>query len=289
MFTETKSNQNKNFLMLKFKVENMRIPFYVPLVFGLMHLLICYDSSKIQKYLLIWLIRHFLVFNCLCIIIIIWTICLNKIMRYSENYKKFETKNRGSTPHLFSSTSVFPGDFRNNIKIKREVRRTCLQVPRTFMTKSSQKTFILFIMIKPIHLLISECLLMLLECKISFSFVCTNILMVYLMLCCQMLEMDPNSSIGRMCLDKGNCLAENDQVETEETWQGAVTFDITDMGKKNKQRIHIFHRMETDECYMKFITPCHVENIYTNDVMADLDYSRNYMSKELMKRLGLGF
>ena len=78
-------------------------------------------------------------------------------------------------------------------------------------------------------------------------------------------------------------------METEETWQGAVTFDITDMGKKNEQRIHIFHRMETDECYMKFITPCHVENIYTNDVVADLDYSRNYVSKELMKRLGLGF
>ena len=37
----------------------------------------------------------------------------------------------------------------------------------------------------------------------------------------------------------------------------------------------------------EFITPFHVENIYTNDAMADLDYSRNYVSKELMK--GLGF
>jgi hypothetical protein len=43
--------------------------------------------------------------------------------------------------------------------------------------------------------------------------------------------------------------------------------------------------MEIEGCYMKFITPCYVENNYAHDAVADLDYSRNLLSKELMKRL----
>jgi hypothetical protein len=31
------------------------------------------------------------------------------------------------------------------------------------------------------------------------------------------------------------------------------------------------------------------KNVYENDAIADLDYNKNYVSKELMKRLGLGF
>jgi hypothetical protein len=36
---------------------------------------------------------------------------------------------------------------------------------------------------------------------------------------------------------------------------------------------------------MKFITPCFVENNYAHDAVADLDYIRNLLSKELVKRL----
>ena len=201
-------------------------------------------------------------------------------MRYSKNYEEVKTKNRGSTPHLFSSTSVFPGKFQ---KIKTEVRRTCSQVRRTFWTRSSQKTFILFIMTKPIHLLISECLLMLLECKISFSFDCTNILMVHLMLCCQMLEMDPNSSIGRMCLDKGNSLAENDQVESEGNWDGEGTWDTADSGKRKEVKAYTFFRMEKEDgTWDRYMTPCYVEGVNAFDGVTDLDCDKNYVSQEVV-------
>ena len=45
--------------------------------------------------------------------------------------------------------------------------------------------------------------------------------------------------------------------------------------------------METEECYMKFITPCYIEKNYAHDDVADLDYSRNLILKDLMKKLGV--
>ena len=74
-------------------------------------------------------------------------------------------------------------------------------------------------------------------------------------------------------------------MESKNTWQGEVTFEITANNKENEQRVHVFPRMETEGCYMKFITPCFVENNYAHDAVADLDYSRSLISKELMKKL----
>ena len=104
--------------------------------------------------------------------------------------------------------------------------------------------------------------------------------MFCLVLCCRTLEMDQKSTIGLRNVEK-------DQVDCENTWPGAITFEIGEDERKNEQRVHIFNRMETEECYMKLITPCYIENNYANDVVADLDYSRNLLSKELIKKLGV--
>ena len=68
---------------------------------------------------------------------------------------------------------------------------------------------------------------------------------------------------------------EKDQVECKNTLPEAITFEIVEDERKNEQRVHIFNKMEIEECYMKFITPCYIENNYAHDAVADLDYTRN--------------
>ena len=45
--------------------------------------------------------------------------------------------------------------------------------------------------------------------------------------------------------------------------------------------------METSDCYLKFITPCFVEEFYAFDVVVELNYSKNLLSNEFFKRLGV--
>lgn len=103
------------------------------------------------------------------------------------------------------------------------------------------------------------------------------------MLCCQMLEMDPNSSIGRMCLDKGNSLVENDRVESVGNWDGDSTWDTTDSGKQKEVKAYTFFRMENEDgTWDRYMTPCYVEGVNAFDGVTDLDCDKNFVSQEVV-------
>ena len=63
--------------------------------------------------------------------------------------------------------------------------------------------------------------------------------------------------------------------------------DTVESGLKNEQRVHTFSKMDTSDCYLKFLTPCFVEELYACDAVADLDYNKNLLHKEFFKRLGV--
>lgn len=55
--------------------------------------------------------------------------------------------------------------------------------------------------------------------------------------------------------------------------------DTDENGLRNEQRVHTISKMETQDCYMKFLTLCFVEELYACDDVADLDYSKNLLHK----------
>ncbi|GKB29397.1 hypothetical protein Tco_0868798 [Tanacetum coccineum] len=61
--------------------------------------------------------------------------------------------------------------------------------------------------------------------------------------------MDPNTSIGRLCLGENDRILLSDKIESEENWDGPEYQDTSDNGKRKEVKAFTFHRMETEEVW----------------------------------------
>ena len=97
-------------------------------------------------------------------------------------------------------------------------------------------------MIKQTHILTYMSYMRLLEYEYVLITYLTNLLMFHLMFLhiLAILAMSQNNS------DLGIMNDEKDQVESKNTWQGEITFEITADNKEDEQRVHTFNRMETE-------------------------------------------
>ncbi|GJR50642.1 DNA-directed DNA polymerase [Tanacetum coccineum] len=75
--------------------------------------------------------------------------------------------------------------------------------------------------------------------------------------------MDPNSSIGRICLGKDNRVSLNDKVEIHGEWDILKCNDTANSGQKKEAKAFTFYQMETEEISCKErIDSCFKRTIY---------------------------
>ncbi|GKB34017.1 hypothetical protein Tco_0878959 [Tanacetum coccineum] len=70
--------------------------------------------------------------------------------------------------------------------------------------------------------------------------------------------MDPNISLGRICMGEQHGVSLNDKVESEGYWNGSEFQDTTNSGEKKIAKAFTFYKMETDEPSDCYITPCFI-------------------------------
>ncbi|GJZ59022.1 hypothetical protein Tco_0614838 [Tanacetum coccineum] len=101
--------------------------------------------------------------------------------------------------------------------------------------------------------------------------------------------MDPNKSIGRLCLGEDNCISLNDGVESNEEWDAPKYNDTADSGAKKEAKVFTFYRMETEEISERYVAPCFVNGLEAYDGEINLDNDKNMISNELAVKLCLEY
>ncbi|GJV37095.1 hypothetical protein Tco_1409572 [Tanacetum coccineum] len=101
--------------------------------------------------------------------------------------------------------------------------------------------------------------------------------------------MDPNTSIGRLCLGVDDRVSLNDRIESEGQWDKSEFRDTTDSGKKKETKALTFYQMETEEASERYTTPCFVSGLHAYDGEINLDYEKNMISNEFAVKLLLDY
>ncbi|GKD18731.1 hypothetical protein Tco_1207889, partial [Tanacetum coccineum] len=101
--------------------------------------------------------------------------------------------------------------------------------------------------------------------------------------------MDPNNSIGRLCLGENDRVLLNNGIESEGDWDTFEYRDTTDSGRKKEIKSYTFYRMETKEASERYITPCFLEGLEAYDGENDLEYEKNMISNEFAVKLCLEY
>ncbi|GKC77819.1 hypothetical protein Tco_1128593 [Tanacetum coccineum] len=78
--------------------------------------------------------------------------------------------------------------------------------------------------------------------------------------------MDPNSSLGKICLGEDVVVISSDKVEGSGDWNSLEFQDTANSGKKKETKGMGFYQMETEEVSDRFMAPCFVNGLEAYDV-----------------------
>ncbi|GJX60468.1 hypothetical protein Tco_0291858 [Tanacetum coccineum] len=101
--------------------------------------------------------------------------------------------------------------------------------------------------------------------------------------------MDPNSSIGRLCLGKDDQVSLNDGIESTGEWDTPNQCNTTNGKGKKELKEFTYYRMETEEKSERYITPCFINGLEVYDGEINLKNDKNLISNSLAVRLCLRF
>ncbi|GKD25740.1 hypothetical protein Tco_1231954 [Tanacetum coccineum] len=90
--------------------------------------------------------------------------------------------------------------------------------------------------------------------------------------------MDPNTSIGRLCLGENNQGFVAEGIENKEQWEGPEFQDTASSGQDKEAKVFTFYRMEEEG--ERYFTPCYVGGLHTYDGEINLKYEENLISNE---------
>ncbi|GKC30080.1 hypothetical protein Tco_1037374 [Tanacetum coccineum] len=99
--------------------------------------------------------------------------------------------------------------------------------------------------------------------------------------------MDPNTSIGRLCLGEDNRVSLNDGVESNGEWDTLEYHDTTDSEKKKEAKAFTFYRMETEDISERYDAPCFFNCLEAYDGEINLEHDKNLISNEFAVKLCL--
>ncbi|GJY43403.1 hypothetical protein Tco_0431616 [Tanacetum coccineum] len=101
--------------------------------------------------------------------------------------------------------------------------------------------------------------------------------------------MDPNTSIGRLCLGENDHVSLNDGIESKGNLDTSEYCEIADSGWKNETNAFTFYRMETEEVSKRYITLCFVVGLNAYDGEINMEYANNMISNEFVVKLCLEY
>ncbi|GKD05473.1 putative reverse transcriptase domain-containing protein [Tanacetum coccineum] len=92
--------------------------------------------------------------------------------------------------------------------------------------------------------------------------------------------MDPNSSLGKICLGEDVVVISSDKVEGSGDWNSPEFQDTANSGQKKETKAMVFYQMETEEVSDRFVAPCFVNGLEAYDGEINLGVEENMISNE---------
>ncbi|GKD45480.1 hypothetical protein Tco_1270125, partial [Tanacetum coccineum] len=96
--------------------------------------------------------------------------------------------------------------------------------------------------------------------------------------------MDPNSSLGKICLGEDVVVISSDKVEGSRDWNSPEFQDIANSGQKKAM---VFYQVDTKEVNDRFMAPCFVNGLEAYDCKINLGVEENMISNEYALKLCL--
>nr|GEX52667.1 retrovirus-related Pol polyprotein from transposon TNT 1-94 [Tanacetum cinerariifolium] len=101
--------------------------------------------------------------------------------------------------------------------------------------------------------------------------------------------MDPNSSLGKICLGDDVVVISSDKVKGSGDWNSSEYQDTTVSKGKKVVNTLSFYRMETDEISERYIAPCFVNGLEAYDGKVNMEFDENLLSNEYAVKLCLDY
>ncbi|GJR37039.1 hypothetical protein Tco_1212723 [Tanacetum coccineum] len=101
--------------------------------------------------------------------------------------------------------------------------------------------------------------------------------------------MDPNSSLGKICLGDNVIEISSDKIEGSGDWNSPEYQDTAGSKGKKVMNALSFYRMETDEISERYIAPCFVNGLEAYDGEVNLEFDENLISNEFAVKLCLDY
>ncbi|GJS18968.1 hypothetical protein Tco_0413440 [Tanacetum coccineum] len=111
--------------------------------------------------------------------------------------------------------------------------------------------------------------------------------MVVLMLSYFIRVMDPNSSLGKICLGENIVKILCDKVEGSGDWDSPKYQDTANSGGKKETKAMVFLKIDTEEVSDRFVAPCFVNGLEAYDGEINLGVEENMISNEYAVKLCL--
>ncbi|GJW22660.1 hypothetical protein Tco_0033282 [Tanacetum coccineum] len=99
--------------------------------------------------------------------------------------------------------------------------------------------------------------------------------------------MDPNSSLGKICLGEDVVVISSDKDEGSGDWNSLEFQDTANSGKKKETKGMVFYQMDTEEVSDRFVAPCFVNGPEAYDGEINLGVEENMISNEYEVKLCL--
>nr|GEW52014.1 hypothetical protein [Tanacetum cinerariifolium] len=100
-------------------------------------------------------------------------------------------------------------------------------------------------------------------------------------------KINPNTSIGRLCLGENNQGSLDEGIENKEQLKGPEFQDTTTSGEKKESNVFTIYRIEEkSKCYF---TPCYVGGLNAYDGEFNLDHERNLLTNKFAVKLCLEY
>ncbi|GKC33660.1 hypothetical protein Tco_1046044, partial [Tanacetum coccineum] len=99
--------------------------------------------------------------------------------------------------------------------------------------------------------------------------------------------MDPNSSLGKICLGENVVVISSDKVERTRDWNSPKFQDTANSGQKKETKAMVFYQMETEEVSDRFVAPCFVNGLEAYDGEINIGVEENMISNEYVVKLCL--
>ncbi|GJV96981.1 hypothetical protein Tco_1548558 [Tanacetum coccineum] len=111
--------------------------------------------------------------------------------------------------------------------------------------------------------------------------------MVVLMLSYFIRVMNPNSSLGKICLGENIVEISSDKVKGSGDWNSSEFQDTANSGQIKETKAMVFHQIDTKEVSNRFMAPCFVNGLEAYDGEINLGVEENMISNEYAVKLCL--